>query len=286
MLMNVDDIIIRKRLRRVSKQKVEQLAKSIQEIGLISQIIVNGKTLIAGAHRLEAYKLLGIGQIETSPMGNVSDPDSLKLIEIDENLFRNELSAAERSQQIADRVEIMAKRKVPEILPAKEEAYRKKKEQLNSRPLSDTAYLKVAEKAEKQATADSIKDIAGIVGTDATNIRASIRDHEAVTKVGLDQNDLEMLSTAEYKRVAKVASGGDEVAAKEELLAQINKPKGKSTISHDKAALWKKRISMVNDAKTVFVKFEKTLSSEVEKMLIEDAIESIESALELMRSKQ
>ncbi len=49
-----------------------------------------------------------------SPIGDVNDPEYLAIYEIDENLFRHELSPAERAEHIAKRVEIMAKRKLPE----------------------------------------------------------------------------------------------------------------------------------------------------------------------------
>ncbi len=92
--MKIDDVIVRNRHRTVNKVKVKQLAQSILETGLINPIIVNKRTLVAGAHRLEAMRLLGEKEIRCSPMGINGDEDSLSLIEIDENLCRNQLSGA------------------------------------------------------------------------------------------------------------------------------------------------------------------------------------------------
>ena len=70
------------RQRTINHRKVQALAKSIERIGLLNPITVNKhNTLIAGAHRLEACKLLGWDEIECV----VLDCDELrsKLIEID-----------------------------------------------------------------------------------------------------------------------------------------------------------------------------------------------------------
>lgn len=95
-MININDIIIPKRIRPLNRDRVEELAKSIAEVGLISPPLINNGKLIAGNHRIEAYKKLGYTQINCLEMGDVNDLSSLVLLEIDENLFRNELSAAEK----------------------------------------------------------------------------------------------------------------------------------------------------------------------------------------------
>jgi ParB-like chromosome segregation protein Spo0J len=46
-------------MREVDKEKVKDLAASIEEIGLLQPIILlPTKELIAGLHRLEAFKIL------------------------------------------------------------------------------------------------------------------------------------------------------------------------------------------------------------------------------------
>ena len=74
--------------RTINRRKVLALAKSIELIGLINPITITGNgTLITGAHRLEAHKLLGLDEIECI----VLDIDKLRteLIELDERERRN-----------------------------------------------------------------------------------------------------------------------------------------------------------------------------------------------------
>lgn len=84
---------------------VDELAKSIKEIGLLNPItITKDFRLVAGYHRLTACKKLGW----TTIPANVVDMDALhaELAEIDENLIRNELTVLERAEQLKRRKEI------------------------------------------------------------------------------------------------------------------------------------------------------------------------------------
>lgn len=94
MLVNVQEIVIKSGRRAINNNKVTELADSIVEIGLINPITIDkNMVLIAGRHRLEAYKKLLLDKIEA----NVIDTSDLKteLIEIDENLIRSELHFTE-----------------------------------------------------------------------------------------------------------------------------------------------------------------------------------------------
>ena len=56
----IDKIKIRYRLRTPKQEKIEELAESIKTLGLLNPITVDNELyLIAGFHRLNAYKLLG-----------------------------------------------------------------------------------------------------------------------------------------------------------------------------------------------------------------------------------
>ena len=94
--LKVNDIVVKDRLRGVDSEKVERLKESILRLGLINPITVSGGVLIAGLHRLTAFKELGLDEIDC----NVVDDDELlnKEIEIDENLHRNELTVWERGK--------------------------------------------------------------------------------------------------------------------------------------------------------------------------------------------
>ncbi|MEZ8501576.1 ParB/RepB/Spo0J family partition protein [Vibrio splendidus] len=107
--VNVADLVVGKRQRPVSKDKVNELAKSIHTIGMINPIIVkkDGVTIVAGAHRLEALKLLEQDSVRVNVIGNDADA---KLIEVDENLKRSELKPAEKKEHIKTRIaEIISK---------------------------------------------------------------------------------------------------------------------------------------------------------------------------------
>ena len=101
----IESITIGDKRRPVDSTKVSELAQSIAEIGLINPITVTAdKTLIAGAHRLQAAKMLGWGDITAC----VLDLTGLaaELAEIDENLIRNELHYIDRGVQLARRQDI------------------------------------------------------------------------------------------------------------------------------------------------------------------------------------
>ncbi len=77
---------------------IAELAKSIDELGLINPVQVNEElVLIAGLHRIEACKSLGWSEIEAAVL-SVTDITAER-IEIAENLFRAELTTLERGNQ-------------------------------------------------------------------------------------------------------------------------------------------------------------------------------------------
>ncbi len=99
------------RLRTVDEKKVSELAKSIHTLGLLSPIVVskNKKTLIAGAHRLEACLLL---KHETIDARILETDDDARLVEIEENYVRNDLKTAQKKEHALARIdEIMLRMK-------------------------------------------------------------------------------------------------------------------------------------------------------------------------------
>ena len=111
-MINIDiaDIVVEPdRMRRLRPEKVDELVGSIKRHkGLLQPIIVRlresdgARVLVAGLHRLEAARKLGHTSIRADLLGYL-DADQAKLIEIDENLIRADLSAAERKLHIAER---------------------------------------------------------------------------------------------------------------------------------------------------------------------------------------
>jgi 16S rRNA G966 N2-methylase RsmD len=107
MKVKISEIKISNRKRHADPQKVKELADSIKRLGLLNAITISPKKeLVAGLHRLEAHKLLGIPRIEARIM-DFSD-FKRELAEIDENLVRNELSILEQGESILQRDEILS----------------------------------------------------------------------------------------------------------------------------------------------------------------------------------
>ena len=104
-LLNPSEIIVSERLRGVDEAWVEAIAASIEQKGQDTPIQVRrnggGKLhLVAGAHRLEACRWIGIEVraeiIECTEL-------EARLTEVDENLFRHELGMLDRAVFLAER---------------------------------------------------------------------------------------------------------------------------------------------------------------------------------------
>ncbi|MGV0879466.1 ParB N-terminal domain-containing protein [Martelella sp. FLE1502] len=101
----IQNIVRRPDVRPLNIDAVASIADSIASVGLINPVRVratgDGWEVIAGSHRLEACKRLGLVEIECIV---VADDDlHAELAMIDENLMRAELSASERASQTARR---------------------------------------------------------------------------------------------------------------------------------------------------------------------------------------
>jgi len=103
--LKIKDIIINKRLRKLNNEKVNQLAESIKEIGLLNPITVKGNVLVAGLHRLEAVKKLNWEEIPTRQLEK-DDELRTELAEIDENLVKADLTWQEEVKHLKRRKEI------------------------------------------------------------------------------------------------------------------------------------------------------------------------------------
>ena len=106
----VADIICRDRLRPVSEAGVAALIASIGELGVIKDAVhVRRKKdgtfhLMAGAHRLEAARRLGMATIPVKAW--TCTDDWARLVEIDDNLAGAELTALDTALFLARRKEV------------------------------------------------------------------------------------------------------------------------------------------------------------------------------------
>jgi len=129
--VRIDKIKVGERMRSLDMAEVCELADSINQVGLMNPITINKDyRLIAGHHRLEAYKRLGLDTI----LAIVLDVDKLtaKLAEIDENLKRNDLTALEEGEHLLKREKLLEDigQRAPDHRPKKGE---------ESSPLETTA---------------------------------------------------------------------------------------------------------------------------------------------------
>jgi len=105
MKLKLTEIVVPDGRREINDTKVSVLAESIKIVGLLNPITVDkDNVLIAGLHRLEAYKTLGFDAIECVVLN--CDELHAELAEIDENLIRNELHYTERGDYLERRKEI------------------------------------------------------------------------------------------------------------------------------------------------------------------------------------
>lgn len=122
MKIRISDIVVNKRLRNIDSARVNALAGSIREVGLLNPITLTPfNVLVAGAHRVEAYKQLGLIEIEytvldlTVPRQAYTELETAgvnvtvlltELAELDENLNRNNLDFLEKGRHLVRRKEI------------------------------------------------------------------------------------------------------------------------------------------------------------------------------------
>jgi N6-adenosine-specific RNA methylase IME4 len=99
-----------RRMRALRPDKVDELAASMRECGLLQPIVLQprgnghaiGFGLIAGRHRYEAARKLKWKSISALVLEGL-DADQARLAEIDENLIRADLGPAEQAAHLAER---------------------------------------------------------------------------------------------------------------------------------------------------------------------------------------
>lgn len=102
----IKDVRMRFRLRTPKDEKIVELAASIKRCGLVNAITIDSENyLIAGFHRLHACKLLEHKTIPAVIKDTTKEYG--ELMEIDENLKRNELNHIEIAEHMVRREEIL-----------------------------------------------------------------------------------------------------------------------------------------------------------------------------------
>jgi ParB/RepB/Spo0J family partition protein len=97
--------------KEISQEDIESLGESIRKIGLIHPIVIQRETheLIAGERRYLAHKWLGLTHVMSQYADEV-DPTELKIIELEENTRRKDLTWQEQCLAIDEFHTIMSQR--------------------------------------------------------------------------------------------------------------------------------------------------------------------------------
>jgi len=105
MKLSISTIKVENNRRSVENTKLQELAESMEKVGLLHPVTVTSDyTLVAGAQRLVAAKLLGWDEIEVKIFD--FDTQTAELAMLDENLMRVELHYIERGEWLAKRKKI------------------------------------------------------------------------------------------------------------------------------------------------------------------------------------
>lgn len=101
MKVRIDEIVVGER-RREDMGDIQELAESIGKYGLLHPVVVDEQSrLVAGGRRLEAIKLLGWQEVEVRSLGELTDKE-VRVIELEENLRRKDLTEHEKSKQLVE----------------------------------------------------------------------------------------------------------------------------------------------------------------------------------------
>lgn len=188
--------------RPVKQQKVAELMESIRANGLLNPITIDQKfNLIAGLHRLTAYQMLGLEEIECNIL-DCEDNVQARLAEIDENLIRSELEPLERSELWLER-DLLLEQMGLRAKPGNNQ-YTPKGSETSSPPLKTTLEL-AKEVGYTERTYQQGKQI-------ANNLVPEVK--EAIKRTPLAK------STTALLKIARSGSKEREVAEKAEKAAE------------------------------------------------------------------
>lgn len=213
--MPIDSIIIPSRRRAANADKVAGIAASIKEIGIINPVTLSGDGhLLAGLHRVEACKLLGWQEIPAQLVEGLNALQT-ELVEIDENLIRNELSSLQQGEWLNRRDEVLKElgmRKAPHGNGANQ--FSKGEE---SSPLLKTTAAIAAEMGISERIAQQRKQI-------ARDITPEVKDQIYGTEFEERTTDLLKLSRMQPAEQAAIVGRIISGAAKSttEAMRQIN----------------------------------------------------------------
>lgn len=204
--IEIKKIKISKKRREAPDEKIKELADSIKSLGLINPIIVDDENnLVAGLHRLRAYELLGYDKIKASVYSKNSD--YMKMIEIDENLRRNELHYLERADIMNERQQVYEKLFPPKALSKFESGGKELKGVKGSGATVAPSFTE--DTANK--TGLSQRSVQVDVAL-SKNLDESVKDKVISGKLDIDKNDVMKISRkdeSDQKKIVKLIEKED-----------------------------------------------------------------------------
>ncbi len=224
----IAQIAIPERLRAVEEEHALAIAQSIVEHGLLNPITVRATpaankgetpfTLVAGAHRLRAVQLNDESDIDTVVIE--ADRQEAQLVEIVENIFRNELSVMDRA------IFVQSYRDVWEARYGKIEAGRP-----NNR--ANLAQL-FADEAERDSFSAHVADRMGLshrsvkrLNQIAQNLTPKLREQLRGTAAADNQSLLIDLAKRQPTEQAKIATAMGKGASLPDVLTALQPTKAK-----------------------------------------------------------
>jgi hypothetical protein len=257
-IVAVDQVIVVGERRAINETMVAQLVESIKPPGrLLNPITVRkaqdgGESLrlVAGLHRLEAKKRLGIATIECIVLEHDDDLRA-ELAEIDENLIRNDLSPAQHAILTGHRVEVLRELAERDGTASQDEtASRQARRRAGERTGPEPASLR--DQANKTGkTKDSIyrsqKRFENIGGDILKRISGTCLDK------GVQLDALAKRSKVEQYDLAERAAAGEKVSARKKRNETSSDPDDLSTgvaLQHacDELANWINKYSELLEA--------------------------------------
>jgi hypothetical protein len=265
MNLSIDLIEPGQRLREVSPAKVAELVASIGEVGLLNPVTVYPRTLyrsgnpvdgyglIAGAHRLEAFRQMGRTEIPATVL-ELGDSERL-IAEADENLQGPHLTPAERARFIRQR-KFAYDALHPELATPKKGAGGRfaKVETPPSRQVGDMDESPVAQ--------GFVADTAKATGISERTIQREAEPGQKILPEVLDMIEGTPLNTGAYLDKLKAMPGNEQHKAAKRDLAELQRKAKEATPEHKARERAKKQAAKLfelwtkapDDARTMFKK--------------------------------
>lgn len=218
----IADIHVPERAREIDQAHALVISASIQEVGQLQPIVVrktpNGKqkfTLVIGGHRLTAKEIIGHEKIEAKIVN--AGTDEAVLVEVSENIFRNDLSILDRAKHV-EIYRSLWEKKYGKIKPGKDQ-----RDKLSLRPgiMDNLSIIEICEDELRRGFSEVCAEKLGLSPKSiqrahriAQNLTPTVRKAVQGTAIADNQSALLKLAALEPKDQKKVAvalekTGGD-----------------------------------------------------------------------------